>query len=93
MNSLEISPEKTEQPSGGKEHHERNVLAQAYACGIEDNPEWCVSEISPTGEERVLHWIRPSIEAEFVAMRVARLVTALGGSAAAKKTNTTPIRE
>ena len=77
----------TGEPPSAKALAEKETLASAYTCEIDAQPEWCVSaETLGGGEERVLHWIRPSLEAEFVAMRMARLATELGTRATAKKT-------
>ena len=87
MDDLEIRGEVSEEPPSEKARAEKEVVARAYACETDAEPEWCVADnTSAEGEERVLHWIRPSIEAEFIALRIARLVTALGGSAMAKQT-------
>ena len=86
MKNIETARGAEEPPSAEKALLEQETLAHAYACGIDAEPEWCVSETQGAGEEKVLHWIRPAIEAEFVAMRMARLATVLGAPAVAKKT-------
>lgn len=84
--SNETTLTKREASPKEKAWMEKETLASAYACEVNDGPEWCVSEIGPGGEEKITDWIRPAIEAEFVAMRMARLATVLGESAVAKKT-------
>lgn len=84
MKNQETAQRAEDPPPEEKVRREKDTLAEAYACNEAEKPEWCVSEVSAEGGKRVLHFIRPSLEAEFVARRIARLGTALGVATLAK---------
>ncbi len=74
-------------------------LEHGYACEREENPRWCVYGNDHHGNRGVLHWIRPLRKGEnagegdnlvsseeFIARTMAKLITAMGGSARAEMT-------
>ena len=65
---------------------ECDALKKEYSCGIDLKPRWCVWGRGFKDDAGVLSWIKPSPEDEFVARRIARLITELGGEARAEKT-------
>lgn len=62
------------------------ALTREYACGIDVKPRWCVWGKNFDEGKGVLFWIKPSPEDEFVARRLSKLITELGGHAQAEKT-------
>lgn len=68
-----------------------NRLAMEYKCGPEEEPEWCVWGKGPTDREtHILYWIKPVLEGELVARKIAQLNNLLSGNATAEKTEWNP---
>lgn len=65
-------------------------LIRQYACGINLKPEWCIYGENARGDRGVLMWVKPSESQEFIARKMAQLVTMLGGSAKASMTEWNP---
>ncbi len=68
-------------------------LAVEYSCGIDVKPEWCVYGGGHDSASGILHYIKPSPEAEFIARKMAQLTNLLGGHATAEKTEWNPTLE
>ncbi|MDO8516207.1 MAG: hypothetical protein Q7S28_03085 [bacterium] len=65
-------------------------LIHQYACAIDKEPQWCVYGEGLDGGRGVLFWIKPSDEEEFIARKIAKLVSKLGGNAEAHMTEWNP---
>ncbi|MBU6415080.1 hypothetical protein KGQ34_02475 [Patescibacteria group bacterium] len=83
--------------SGGEKDDSREqkvaeieTLARQYGCSIVERPMRCVWGNDNRGDHGVLYWIKPAEEDEFVAHKIAKLVTEVGGHAKAKMTEWNP---
>ena len=70
-----------------KMNQDLQSLEWKHSCRRSDKPQWCVYGSNRFGREHgVLYWIQPSQEDEFVARRMAKMISKLGGKARAEKT-------
>ncbi len=69
-----------------EKENELQKLVIAHACGTSDRPLWCVYNKNNIHGIGVLYWIHHTKSEEFVARKIASLVSELGGDAVAEKT-------
>ena len=66
---------------------ELRLLENGYECELAEKPRWCVyGKDQNQGKEKVVYWIRPLSNDEFVAHRMAYLLSHTGGTAKAHMT-------
>jgi hypothetical protein len=69
---------------------ELKALREAYGCGIDVAPQLCIYGTDAQGGRGVVHWIRPSDDAELAARRIAKLINTLGGYVTVEMTEWNP---